>query len=135
MTAATPTPSPEPRALPALVPSRRAGRAWRKMRGWVIFLIVAGVLAASGYKLYKIRQASAAVEFPVAPARKGDFLAIVRCRGDLKAGRTAPVYVPTVPNLRISWMAPSGDPVNARERNRLWIDWVKRHIGQASVVP
>jgi dipeptidyl aminopeptidase/acylaminoacyl peptidase len=23
----------------------------------------------------------------------------------------------------------SGDPVNARERARLWVDWVKRHIG------
>jgi dipeptidyl aminopeptidase/acylaminoacyl peptidase len=30
----------------------------------------------------------------------------------------------------------SGDPVNARERNRLWIDWVKRHIdGPMAVVP
>ena len=49
----------------------------------------------------------------LAPARKGDFLAIIRCRGDLKAGRSAQVYTPVVPNLRISWMAPSGDPVSA----------------------
>jgi dipeptidyl aminopeptidase/acylaminoacyl peptidase len=29
----------------------------------------------------------------------------------------------------------SADPVNARERNRLWIDWVKRHIDGAATVP
>jgi dipeptidyl aminopeptidase/acylaminoacyl peptidase len=27
----------------------------------------------------------------------------------------------------------SGDPVNARERNRLWVDWVKRHFQGAPV--
>ena len=33
-------------------------------------------------------------------------------------------------------MHASSDPVNARERNRLWIDWVKRHIGaQVTIVP
>ena len=29
----------------------------------------------------------------------------------------------------------SGDPVNARERTRLWIDWVKKHIGAPPVQP
>jgi dipeptidyl aminopeptidase/acylaminoacyl peptidase len=29
----------------------------------------------------------------------------------------------------------SGDPVNARERARLWVDWVKRHIGDGPVRP
>ena len=29
----------------------------------------------------------------------------------------------------------SADPVNARERTRLWIDWVKRHIGEPRVQP
>jgi dipeptidyl aminopeptidase/acylaminoacyl peptidase len=29
----------------------------------------------------------------------------------------------------------SGDPVNARERARLWVDWVKRHIGDSPVRP
>ncbi len=28
----------------------------------------------------------------------------------------------------------SADPVNARERARLWVDWVKRHI-EAPLVP
>jgi multidrug efflux pump subunit AcrA (membrane-fusion protein) len=77
----------------------------------VIFLVVLGTLAGTGYKVWKIQKANAAMDLPVAPARKGDFLAIIRCRGDLKAGRSAQVYTPTVPNLRISWMAPSGEPV------------------------
>ena len=29
----------------------------------------------------------------------------------------------------------SSDPVNARERLRLWIDWVKRHIDSTATVP
>lgn len=29
----------------------------------------------------------------------------------------------------------SADPVNSRERARLWVDWVKRHIGEAGLVP
>jgi dipeptidyl aminopeptidase/acylaminoacyl peptidase len=29
----------------------------------------------------------------------------------------------------------SSDPVNARERNRLWIDWVKRHLEDKALVP
>ena len=29
----------------------------------------------------------------------------------------------------------SADPVNSRERARLWVDWVKRHIDNAALVP
>lgn len=29
----------------------------------------------------------------------------------------------------------SADPVNSRERSRLWVDWVKRHIGGGALVP
>ncbi len=29
----------------------------------------------------------------------------------------------------------SADPVNSRERSRLWVDWVKRHLGGAALVP
>ena len=29
----------------------------------------------------------------------------------------------------------SADPVNSRERARLWVDWVKRHIGDTAFVP
>ena len=49
----------------------------------------------------------------MAPARKGDFLVIVRCRGELQGARdrvqiAAPV---NVPQLRIVWQAPPGGAV------------------------
>jgi RND family efflux transporter MFP subunit len=94
-----------------VAPSRRARRIWRKLRGWLIFVVVLAAVAGSAFGLYRMRQGESAQNLPVAPARKGDFLAIIRCRGDLKAGRSVQVYTPVVPNLRISWMAPSGEPV------------------------
>src|SRR5262249_11095170 len=42
---------------------------------------------------------------------KGEFFLIVRARGDVKAGRSVPIYAPVVPNLTIAWMAPAGEPV------------------------
>jgi len=29
----------------------------------------------------------------------------------------------------------SSDPVNSMERARLWMDWVKRHLAEAKLVP
>src|SRR5262249_3205749 len=57
------------------------------------------------------RQAQAAVDLPVAPARKGEFLVIVRCRGDVKEQRSVAIYAPIVPNLTIAWMAPASEQV------------------------
>lgn len=59
----------------------------------------------------RFRQAQTTSDLPVAPARKGEFLAIIRCRGEIKAGRSAQLYAPIVPNLRIAWLAPSGEVV------------------------
>lgn len=86
---------------------------WRKIRGWLILLVVLGAIGGSGFGVYRLRAGKTAENLPVAPARKGDFLAIIRCRGDLKAQRSAQVYTPMVPNLRIAWMAPAGEPVEA----------------------
>jgi multidrug efflux pump subunit AcrA (membrane-fusion protein) len=47
----------------------------------------------------------------VATARKGEFVVIVRSRGDVKAARSVPIYAPIVPNLTIAWMAPEGEEV------------------------
>jgi HlyD family secretion protein len=87
----------------------------RKIRGWAIFLVVLAAVAASGAGVYRMRQADSAVDLPVAPARRGEFLVIIRCRGDLKAGRSAQIYTPIVPNLRIAWMAAAGEPIEAGE--------------------
>jgi len=77
-----------------------------------LLLIAIAAIAASGWTAVKwFRQAQAAADLPVAPAKKGEFLVIVRCRGDIKAGRAIPIYAPVVPNLRIAWMADGGNPV------------------------
>ena len=83
----------------------------KRLKRWIILLVVLAGLGGSAFGVYRMRQGEMAENLPVAPARKGEFLAIIRCRGDLKAGRSAQVYTPVVPNLRISWMAPSGEPV------------------------
>jgi len=59
----------------------------------------------------RIRQAQTIGDLPVASAREGEFVAIIRCRGEIKAGRSAQLYAPIVPNLRIAWLAPSGEVV------------------------
>jgi HlyD family secretion protein len=85
----------------------------KRLKRWLISLVVLGALGGSAFGVYRMRQGSLASDLPVAPARKGDFLAIIRCRGDLKAGRSVSVYTPMVPNLRIAWMAPAGEPIEA----------------------
>jgi multidrug efflux pump subunit AcrA (membrane-fusion protein) len=72
---------------------------------------VLALLAGAGYAAYRFRPGPSAAILPSAPARQGDFLVIIRCRGELKAGRSVQVYTPMVPNLRISWLASPGDLV------------------------
>ena len=94
-------------------PYRGKRRLIRRLRGWLIFVVILAAVGAASAGIYRYRQAAGVVDLPVAPARKGEFLVIIRCRGDLKAGRSAQVYTPIVPNLRIAWMAPPGEPVVA----------------------
>ena len=61
------------------------------------------------------RSVQASVTLPVAPARKGDFQVIIRSRGEIRAARSVQVYAPVVPNLRIAWLAPSGETVRQGE--------------------
>jgi len=82
-------------------------RLWRI--GAVSALVV---LLAAG--VWQMRRLQAAIRLPVAPARKGDFLVIVRCRGELKARKSVQLTAPVnVPDLQIVWLAPSGNPVTA----------------------
>jgi hypothetical protein len=48
---------------------------------------------------------------PIAPVRTGEFLAVIRTRGQIQAGRSAPIYAPMAQDLRISWMAPPGERI------------------------
>jgi multidrug efflux pump subunit AcrA (membrane-fusion protein) len=72
---------------------------------------VAALGAAGWVGVSKFRGIQTAGELAVAQARQGEFLAIIRSRGELRAGRSAQIYAPAVPNLRIAWMAASGEVV------------------------
>ncbi len=79
-------------------------------------VVVLGALGAAGFAAWRMRKAQAAESLPTAPARKGDFLVIVRCRGELKARRSVQVTAPVnVPELRIVWLAASGTMVKENE--------------------
>ena len=83
----------------------------RRIRFWGTLIAVLLLLGGASAGVYHLRQVQSAVTLPLAPARQGDFLAIIRCRGELKAGRSAQIYAPMVPNLRIAWLAPPGERV------------------------
>jgi len=84
----------------------------KRIRSWVISLTVLLAIGGASAGVYRMHQAHAVVSFPVAPARKGDFLVIIRARGELKASRSIQVYAPIVPQLRIAWLAPSGTVIH-----------------------
>jgi multidrug efflux pump subunit AcrA (membrane-fusion protein) len=81
-----------------------------KKRRWIWTVLVVLLLAGGGATAFlRMRVARAATTLPTAPARKGDFLVIVRCRGELKARRSVQIAAPVnVPELRIVWLAPTG---------------------------
>jgi multidrug efflux pump subunit AcrA (membrane-fusion protein) len=87
----------------------------RRVRSWAIFLFVVLLFGGAAAGVYRYRQTSAAAILPSAPAREGDFLVLIRCRGEIKAGRSVQVYTPMVPNLRIAWLAPPGEFVKEGE--------------------
>ena len=48
---------------------------------------------------------------PMAPVRSGEFVAVIRARGQIQADRSVPIYAPLVQDLRIAWMAPVSERV------------------------
>lgn len=71
--------------------------------------VLLGLAAAAGWGVRRLSRAQAAGKLPTAPVRSGEFLVIVRCRGELKARRSVQVSAPTnVPELRIVELAPAG---------------------------
>lgn len=87
----------------------------RRIRRWVTLLVVLGVLGAASAGVYRMRQEQAGVSLPMAPARAGEFLVIIRCRGQLKAARSVDIYCPMVPQPRVAWLAPDGGLVKQGE--------------------
>ena len=83
------------------------GRGRRLVMGVVLILLAVGGGAA--WNAYNGKNTKR--ELPVATARSGEFVVVIRCRGDVKASRSVPIYAPIVPNLTIAWMAPEGEEV------------------------
>ncbi len=83
----------------------------RTIQRWLtrIFLLV--LLAGAGFGVYRFRSGQAGPVLPTAAVRKGEFLVLVRCRGALRASKSAGIYTPVVPNLRIGWLAVAGEEV------------------------
>jgi multidrug efflux pump subunit AcrA (membrane-fusion protein) len=80
---------------------------------WALAVLVLAAVGFGGYLGFRyLRRVEAASSLPTAPARKGEFLVIVRCRGELKAIRSATVIAPmNVPDLRIVFAVPNGATV------------------------
>jgi len=86
----------------------------RRAKGWISFGVILLVAAVATVAAYRLRPVNASTTLPMAPARKGDFPVIVRCRGELKARMSRQVNAPVnVPDLRIVWAAPPSSPVKA----------------------
>jgi HlyD family secretion protein len=83
----------------------------KQVRFWIALLLSLLVIGGAAAGINRLRKVQASATFPVARARQGDFLVIVRCRGELRPRRSVQIYAPKVPSLRIAWLAPSGQSV------------------------
>jgi len=77
----------------------------------VFRLFVVLLVVGATYGVYAFRGTQSGPTLPTAQVRKGEFLVLVRCRGALRATKSIGIYTPVVPNLRISWLSPAGEPV------------------------
>lgn len=86
---------------------RRAGKA----RYW--FALVLALAAAAGVVAWsRMHKVEAAADLPMTKARRGEFLVLVRCRGELAAERSMQLTAPVrVSDLQIVWLAPPNSAV------------------------
>jgi len=84
----------------------------KSLRLWIRVGVGLLLLAGSGLAIRQYRRTRERAELPVASARQGDFLVLVRCRGELTARRSEQVEAPVdVPDLQIVWLANAGGEV------------------------
>jgi multidrug efflux pump subunit AcrA (membrane-fusion protein) len=82
---------------------------------WLLAIVTLAAAAAVASWFGRARVA-ASVNLPTAVARRGEFLVIAACRGELVAGSSVQVTAPlNVPDLRIVWAAQPGAAVKAGE--------------------
>ena len=86
----------------------------KRARLWIRLALFLLVLAGSGFAWRQMRRTRELTDLPTAAVRKGDFLVLVRCRGELTARRSEQVTAPLdVPDLQIVWLAPERSAVKA----------------------
>jgi multidrug efflux pump subunit AcrA (membrane-fusion protein) len=74
-------------------------------------IVVTGALAVALWLCVAPFQVEEASNFPIAEVGQDEFVAVIRTRGQIQAGRSVPIYAPVAQDLRISWMAPTGEIV------------------------
>jgi HlyD family secretion protein len=79
-------------------------------RGVATLVISASVVLALWVGMSQFDEADGS-ELPIAPVRSGEFVAVIRTRGQIQAERSVPIYAPLVQDLRIAWMAPASERI------------------------
>ena len=74
----------------------------------IVVVLSTGVAVWLGASQFRKAEAS---ELPIAPVRAGEFLAVIRTRGQIQALRSVPIYAPLAADLRIAWMAPASERI------------------------
>ena len=77
----------------------------------ISFIVITASVAVAVWVGTVQFKASERAALPLAPVRSGEFVAVIRARGQIQADRSIPVYAPLVQDLRIAWMAPASDRV------------------------
>jgi hypothetical protein len=75
-----------------------------------IIVITASVVIAVWVGSVQFHAVERAV-LPLSPVRSGEFVAVIRARGQIQADRSVPIYAPLAQDLRIAWMAPVSEQV------------------------
>ena len=84
----------------------------KNTRNRAVFILITAAALVAGGVAFRMRKVQAATELPTAAVRKGEFLVLVRCRGELTASRSVQIIAPrNIPDLQIVWLAPSGSDV------------------------
>jgi hypothetical protein len=67
----------------------------------IVFFATITVMVSAGV-VFQMRRVKAATELPTAVARKGEFLVLVQCRGELTARKSQQITAPrNIPDLQI----------------------------------
>jgi multidrug efflux pump subunit AcrA (membrane-fusion protein) len=112
------SPAPAKTDAPAVAPKLPSGGASarrKRLRFWMVVLALLVAAGGAAAAVYRLRRTQTGEDIPSTQVRQGEFLVIVRCRGELEAHHSVQFYTPIVPNLRIAWMAPGGEPVKQGE--------------------